>query len=94
MLDIKGSKNIEKIFELLYSNSPEFYLKRKYLRFETFNEYIQNITRRNIPDKIINNIKELYNKNIKQSVIAKQLSIPSSTIRCIIQRLRKQNIIR
>lgn len=93
MLDIKGSKNVEKICKLLYENPPKFFLSRKYLRFQTFNTHIKNLSRRNISDNIINRIKELYLKDIKQSIIAEKLYLPKSSVRCVIQRLRKQTII-
>lgn len=92
MLDIRGSMNIEKFYNLIYSDS-NFYLQRKYIRFNDFNNVISKITKRHIVDSIISDIKQLYVNGFKQSEISKITNVNFSSVRCIIQRLRKQNEI-
>lgn len=90
MLDIRGSVNIEKIYHLMYDNS-NFYLKRKYIRFCDFIKLTENMSKRKITKSVINEIKTLYLAGEKQSQIYKSLNVPFSSVRGIIQRLRKNN---
>lgn len=93
MLDIRGSKNIEKINNLFYDDYT-FSLKRKKNRFNDFMLMLNTLTRRNLSDKIINEIKFLYISGIKQFNIANKMNIPKSSVRTVIQRLRKNEEIK
>ena len=66
-----------------------FYLKRKYNKFVEFEEYILNMTKRNHSFEIIDEVKNLYLKGISQKDIHLILAIPYSSVRNIVQRLRK-----
>lgn len=93
MLDIRGSINIENIYNILYNPKPNFYLKRKYDIFEEFKINLNNIERRKYNISFINVVKKLYNLGIKQKEISLELNKPYSSIRSIIQRLRKDGQI-
>ena len=93
MLDIKGSLNLEKIFNLFYTEKPDYYFKRKYDKFIEFKKSLGFMTKRKFNDTLISEIKTMYLDNIKQTEIAKKLNIKPSSIRCVIQRLRKHNEI-
>jgi hypothetical protein len=88
MLEIRGNKNIEKIYNLFYNNA-EFYLKRKKERFNNFMLMLSKLSRRNLSNKIINEIKELYCLGIKQIKIAEIKNMPNGSIKSVIQRLRE-----
>ncbi len=89
MLDIRGTINILKFHKLIYYNNDLFCLKRKHQRFlDLLLQYENQIIKRKSNSEI-NMIKELYNKNISQSNISKILSIKYSTVRGIIQKLRR-----
>jgi hypothetical protein len=93
MLDIKGSINLEKMYNLFYSNPPEYFFKRKHNKFIEFINSLKNINNRNFSNKIILEIKQMYLDGIKQSDISKKLNLKASSVRCVIQRLRKKNKI-
>lgn len=93
LLDIKGNLNIEKIY-LLFYDTESFYLKRKKEKFNNFNIMLNNLNKRNINETIIEDILELYLSGIKQIEIGKIKKMPSSSIRSIIQRLRKNGKIK
>jgi hypothetical protein len=92
MLEIRGNNNIEKIYGLMYEDDG-FYLKRKKNKFNDFNNMLTTLTKRNLSNKIIDDILEYYNMKIKQSEIANILKIPKSSVRTVIQRLRKNGKI-
>lgn len=92
MLDVRGTFNIEKFYELAYMNA-NFYLNRKHEKFEEFIDNIKNIKHKHLSQKTILKIKELYLNNVKQVDIAKILEINYSAIRGVIQRLRKTSLI-
>ena len=54
-----------------------------------FEEYILNMTKRNHSFEIIDEVKNLYLKGISQKDIHLTLAIPYSSVRNIVQRLRK-----
>jgi len=93
MLEIRGNINIEKMYNFLYNNKTTCYLERKNNLFVEFITQLKKINRRNIPQNTINEIKKLYISGNKQYEIANKLKIPNSSIRCVIQRLRKNNEI-
>ena len=86
MLEIRGNKNIEKIYNLLYDNA-EFYLKRKKERFDDFLLMLTKLSRRNLSNDVINNIENLYRLGIMQVKIAKMVNIPNSSVKTVIQRI-------
>lgn len=92
MLEIKGSHNIEKFYNFVY-NTNSFHLLRKYKRFLDFFDVISKLKKRKQTDEIINKILELYLSGFKQKEIHLKLGIPFSTIRGIVQRLRKKEKI-
>ena len=93
MLDIRGSKNIEKIFDLFYTNPPNYFFSRKKNKFNKFKESLKSVTRRNISDELITEIKNMYLNNIRQIDISDKLGLPYSSVRCVIQRLRRLNVL-
>lgn len=93
MLEIKGNINIEKFYVLLYGNA-EFYLKRKKERFDEFNLMLTSLKRRNLSNDVINEIKSLYVSGMKQSQIIDIKKMPKSTIKNVIQRLRKHGEVK
>ena len=88
MLEIRGNKNIEKIYNLLYDNA-EFYLKRKKERFDDFLLMLTKLSRRNLSNDVINNIENLYRSGMMQIKIANTINIPNSSVKTVVQRLRK-----
>ena len=88
MLEIRGNINIEKICKLLYSDG-EFYLKRKEERFSNFLLMLNKLTKKNLSNDKINEIKTLYCSGMKQFQIANINNMPKSSVRTVIQRLRK-----
>lgn len=93
MLEIRGNINIEKFYKLLYNNA-EFYLKRKKERFDKFNLMLTSLNRRNLSDDDISEIKQLYISGMKQFEIANMKKMPKSSVRNVIQRLRKYGEIK
>lgn len=93
MLEIRGNINIEKFYVLLYGNA-EFYLKRKKEKFDDFNLMLTSLNRRNLSSDVICEIKSLYVLGMKQFQIANIKKMPKSTIRNVIQRLRKHGEIK
>lgn len=89
MLEIRGNNQIIKIQKLLYSEKESFCLKRKYNKFLEFENYISNMKKRNYSLEIINEIKTMYLRGLSQKEIHLKLSIPFSSVRNIVQRLRK-----
>jgi len=92
MLDIKGSINIENIYNLMYKEGC-FCLLRKKKRFYEFFNIIHNMKHRNLNNTIINQIKEFYLSGMKQCEIYKKLNMPFSSVRGCIQRLRKKGLV-
>jgi intein/homing endonuclease len=88
MLEIRGNLNIEKIYNLFYNNA-DFYLKRKKERFNNFKLMLTKLIKRNLSDEIINNIRISYCSGMKQFQIANDNNMPKSSVRTVIQRLRK-----
>jgi hypothetical protein len=93
MLDVKGSLNIEKFFNLFYVNNNSFHLHRKYDRFLDFIELTKTFEKRKFNLDCINMIKDMYISGLKQYEIAKQLNKKFSSVRCVVQRLRKEGLV-
>jgi hypothetical protein len=93
MMDIKGNVNIEKLYNLFYENSS-FCLKRKKDRFNGFIDMIGELSRRYVSARIISEIEVLYLSGVRQFEIANMKNLPKSSVRTIIQRLRKNGKIR
>jgi len=93
MLDIRGSKNIEKIYKLLYDNPPDYFFNRKKNRFDEFMHVVNNMTKRDFTDNMINEIKTLYDEGLTQKSISDKLNLKYSSVRCVIQRLRKSGVL-
>jgi intein-encoded DNA endonuclease-like protein len=87
MLDIRGDNNIEKVLWFLYTKNC-FCLKRKKKRFDNF---LLNRSRRIFLDK--EKIKKLYMLGMKQKDIYKKENLSYSSVRSVIQRLRKNKEI-
>jgi len=89
-LEVRGSNNLKKLYHLLYDNNVIYSRK-----FNKFNEFLNNhklLKQRFSPD-IVNEIKNNYLNGLKQYEIGLKMNIPKSSIRCVIQRLRKQQLI-
>jgi intein-encoded DNA endonuclease-like protein len=93
MLEIRGNKQIEKLISLLFNNEYDFSLNRKKSKFLEFKEYLQTLTRRNVSDEVIIKIKNLFKEEKTQKEIHELLGLPYSSVRTIIQRLRKNKEI-
>lgn len=93
MLEIKGNVNIEKMYILLYKDT-NFFLKRKYERFMKFFEILSKLEKRKVLPPIINQIQEYYLSGMKQFKIAEKMNLPKSSVRGIVQRLRKKNKVK
>ena len=93
MLDIKGAINLEKIYDLFYETPPNYYFERKLERFKSFKIGVSMMKKRDLTDTIISNIKALYLAGKKQIDISKELNIKPSSVRGVIQRLRKKGVI-
>ena len=87
MLEIRGTYNIKKLFQLLYNNN-DFMLSRKHNKFIEFSNN-SKLLRQRISDEKINEIKIYYTSGLKQFEISEKMGIPKSTVRSIVQRLRK-----
>jgi hypothetical protein len=92
MMDIRGSVNIDKIYDCFYLNN-DFYLNRKKNKFEDFKKSIEKSKKRKYKQDFIEVVTDLYNKGIEQCNIAINLNIPKSSVRGIIQRARKRGEI-
>lgn len=86
-LDIKGSRNVEKLYTLLYSHHV-FSLLRKRTIFEEFNAKIQTV-HRNYDDGINRQVVMMYNEGLPQARVSDILHLPRSSVRTIVQRGRK-----
>jgi hypothetical protein len=87
-LDIRGSLNIEKFFNLIYTPNS-FFLKRKNDRFLEFFNSLLKIKKRKMNEGMVNSIKGLFLNGLSQKDIHIKLKIPYSSVRSVIQRLRK-----
>jgi hypothetical protein len=92
MIEIKGNINVEKIYRLLYCDA-DFYLLRKHERFLKFLESLNYLDKRKLSTLIITQIKEQYLSGLKQYEIANKMFLPKSTVRGVIQRLRKKESV-
>jgi hypothetical protein len=88
MLDMRGNNNIEKILWFLYPTKNCFYLKRKKKRFDRF---LLNRTKKIFLDKT--KIKKLYVSGMKLIDISKKENLCYSSVKSVVQRLRKNNWI-
>lgn len=93
MLDIRGSVQIQKIKNLLYTNA-EFFLKRKYNKFllnekKYFNFIKRSHSKNGNKEKII----EMYNSGLKARNISEIMSIPLPSVKNIIRYYKKNNKI-
>jgi hypothetical protein len=91
-LEIRGSENIKKMYDLLFYNEY-FCLQRKYDRFKKFitSYNSERIKRKN--ELEIDEIIKLYQQGYRQFEIAKMTNTNFSTIRGIVQKLRKKEIL-
>lgn len=94
MLEIRGNNQISKLYNLLYHNLTDFGLKRKLDRFIDFNNYLNNLSKRNISEDIITKIKELYLSNMKSKEIHLLLNVPYPSVRTVIKRLKDKKEIK
>lgn len=92
MLECRGNINIEKMYTLLYEKSfCTFSMLRKKNKFLEFKQELKKLKRRYLKDEVIELIKEEYFvKGKKQYIIAKEMNLVPSTVRAVVQRLRKQ----
>lgn len=86
-LEIRGTNNIKKMFHLLYDNN-DFIHTRKFIKF---NEFLDNrkLLKQRISTETINKIKNDYINGLKQFQIGEKMNIPKSSVRAVVQRLRK-----
>lgn len=75
------------------NNNTNFYMRRKKEIFNEFKTHISNLKQRKYTPNVINEVKDLYCNGILQHIISKQLNIPYSSIKGIIQRLRRKKEI-
>lgn len=90
MLEIRGSFKIEKFKKFLYGKGG-FRLQRKYNIFKEAEKRDENLLKRRYTEDRINQIERLYNQGLKQCEIYKELNLPHSSVRNVVQRLRKLN---
>lgn len=93
MLEIRGNVNIEKLYGVLYKNG-NLYLRRKKERFYNFIEMLNSLTKRNLSNNIVEDIKVLYMSGKKQVEISEIKNLPNSSVRTVIQRLRKHGEVK
>ena len=89
---MRGNNQILKFIELIYADN-NFYLTRKYDRFVEFKKYLDGLTKRNLSPETISLIKKNYLEGITQKQIHLKLELPFSTVRNVINRLRKNKEI-
>lgn len=91
MLDIKGSNNIMKIYNLMYENCT-FSLDRKRSTFLEFIKHVETLKKK-YTTGLTNSVIRLYGEGISQCEIGKTLNIPYSSVRTIVQRSRRIGLI-
>jgi DNA-directed RNA polymerase specialized sigma24 family protein len=91
MIDIHGNINLEKLYHLFYDDA-NFFLKRKNQKFLDFIESLNQLEKRKLSKLIIKQIENYYLSGMKQFEIAREMKIPNSTVRGVIQRLRKRMV--
>lgn len=91
MLEMRGSSQIEKLKAILYKDEG-FYLERKFNIFQEAENYYKTLNRPYIKEKI-SIIKDYYLSGLTQKEIHLKLDIPFSSVRGVIQRLRKNKEI-
>jgi hypothetical protein len=94
MLEMRGNNQIIKFKTLIYDSNKSYSLKRKMNKFKEFEKYILNMTNRQHSEDKIKLIKDFYVKGLTQKEIHLRLNIPFSSVRGIIQRLRKKEEIK
>lgn len=92
MLEIRGYVNLEKLFKLFYENNDN-YLIRKNDKFNNFIEMTKTLTHRRFKIDVKNQIIDMYNNGIPQYKIADALGVPRSSVRGVVQRGRRDNLI-
>ena len=78
----------------MVSYEKVFYLNRKKKRFDEFKIYVENLDRRKIKEEVLKEVENLYKKGISQKKIHSLLKIPYSSVRTIVQRLRKKGVLK
>lgn len=91
MLDIKGSTNIRKIYNLMYENCT-FSLGRKKSTFLEFIEHVETLKKKYTAE-LTDSVIKLYSEGIPQCELGKILNIPYSSVRTIVQRGRRIGLI-
>lgn len=92
-IEMRGNNQILKFIDLIYKDN-NFCLKRKHDRFVEFKEYINGLGRRNLSPETITLIKNNYLEGVTQKEIHLKLNLPFSTVRTVINRLRKNKEIK
>ena len=90
-ISINGTLNVERLGIYLYKGATCF-LERKRRRFMECNAQAEYVNARSFRlSGNENKTKELYMTGVSQAEIAKNLGLPPSSVRCCVQRLRRQN---
>lgn len=93
MLEFKGSLQIERFYNFIYSNG-DFHLKRKEVKFIISLKNAEKHKKTDYQNNgVWGKIKELYLTNVTQKEISKILSIPYSSVRTCVQKMRIKNMI-
>lgn len=92
MIEIRGYVNIEKMYHLFYDNNLK-YLTRKKSRFNDFIDVINSLGHRMLTESNKNDIGQLYINGMSQAKISRHLNMPASSVRGVIQRLRRDGKI-
>ena len=90
-VSINGTMNVKRFGVYLYKDATCF-LTRKYKKFMECNEQAQRATMRSFAlSGNENKVKQLYINGMSQAEISKNLGLIPSSVRCCVQRLRRNN---
>lgn len=92
-ISTKGTLQLKRIYDFLYKDAT-IYLKRKHDLFKQSNEMAKiQIQKTFKTNGMEDEIRKLYISGMTQKNISKQLNLIHSSVRCCVQRLRRNKIV-
>lgn len=93
MMDVKGTLNLMRLYEFIYHDENLFSLKRKHDIFKKIYTIYDSRKVKRFKEDLTQDIIQKYNNGMRQFQIAKELKLKASSVRAVIQKARRNNLI-